>query len=56
MEQYLLASWLAELPDSEIEYVEWLLEEVDIALENMILEQTGFEEAKEVIKKYTIIK
>lgn len=54
MEQQELAHWLAHLPDDEIDYVEWLLEEVDIALENMVLEQIGFEEAKEVIKKYTI--
>ena len=54
MEQQELAHWLAHLPDDEIDYVEWLLEEVDIALENMVLEQAGFEAAKEVIKKYTI--
>ena len=54
MEHLELAHWLANLPDDEIEYVEWLLEEVDIALENMILEQQGFDSAKEVIKKYTL--
>ena len=54
MEQQELAHWLANLPDDEIDYVEWLLEEVDIALENMVLDQIGFEDAKEVIKKYTI--
>ena len=54
MEHQELAHWLANLPDDEIEYVEWLLEEVDIALENMILDQVGFDQAKEVIKKYTI--
>ena len=54
MEQQELAHWLANLPDDEIDYVEWLLEEVDIALENMVLEQIGFDAAKEVIKKYTI--
>lgn len=54
MEHLELAHWLANLPDDEIEYVEWLLEEVDIALENMILDQQGFDSAKEVIKKYTL--
>lgn len=54
MEQQELAHWLAHLPDDEIDYVEWLLEEVDIALENMVLEQVGFDAAKEVIKKFTI--
>ena len=54
MEHQELAHWLANLPDDEIDYVEWLLEEVDVALENMVLEQVGFDAAKEVIKKYTI--
>ncbi len=49
-----LAHWLAHLPDDEIEYVEWLLEEVDIALENMVIEQVGLDQAKEIIKKFTI--
>lgn len=54
MEQQELAHWLANLPDDEIEYVEWLVEEVDIALENMIIEQQGLTDAKDIIKKYTI--
>jgi hypothetical protein len=53
MEQQELAHWLAQLPDDEIEYVEWLLEEVDIALENIIIDQHGLNEAKEIIKKFT---
>jgi len=54
MEHQELAHWLANLPDDEIEYVEWLLEEVDIALENIIIEQEGFDNAKEIIKKFTL--
>ena len=54
MEHQELAHWLANLPDDEIEYVEWLVEEVDIALENMVIEQQGLDQAKDVIKKYTI--
>ncbi len=54
LEQQELAHWLAHLPDDEIDYVEWLLEEVDIALENMVIDQVGLEDAKEIIKKYTI--
>jgi hypothetical protein len=56
MEQNKLAHWLANLPDDQIEYVEWLVEEVDIALENMIIEQSGLEAARDVIKKYTLNK
>ena len=54
MEQQELAGWLANLPDDEIEYVEWLVEEVDIALENIIIEQEGFDNAKEITKKFTL--
>ena len=54
MEQQELAHWLANLPDDEIEYVEWLVEEVDIALENMVIEQSGLRDARDIIKKYTI--
>lgn len=56
MEQEELAHWLANLPDDEIEYVEWLVEEVESSLDNMILEQVGLDEAREVIKKYTLPK
>lgn len=56
MEQEELAHWLANLPDDEIEYVEWLVEEVESSLDNMILEQVGLDEAQEVIKKFTLPK
>ena len=54
MEQEQLATWLVNLPDDEIEYVEWLIDEVEYALDGMILEQTGLEDAKEIIKKFTL--
>lgn len=52
-EQKELAHWLANLPDDEIEYVEWLVDEVETALENMILEQSNLTEAKEIIQRFT---
>ena len=51
MEQEELAKWLANLPDHEITYVEWLIEEVELALDEMVLQHTGLEEAKDVIDK-----
>jgi len=56
LEQQELAQWLANLPDDEIEYVEWLLEEVDIALENMMIEQRGYGEAKKIISRFMLNK
>lgn len=53
MEQEELAHWLARLPDEEIEYVEWLIEEVESALDNIILEQSGLEDAHKVLEKFT---
>jgi hypothetical protein len=49
MEQLELAGWLADLPDEEIVYVEWLIDEVETALDNMVLENSGLLEAAEVI-------
>jgi hypothetical protein len=53
MEQQELAHWLANLPDDEIEYVEWLVEEVEFALDRIVLDHSGLEEAREVINKFT---
>lgn len=49
MEQMELAGWLANLPDEEILYVEWLIEEVETALDDMVLENSGLLDAAEVI-------
>jgi hypothetical protein len=56
MEQAELAHWLANLPDEEIEYVEWLVGEVEFALDRIILEHSGLEEAREIINKFTVNK
>lgn len=56
MDQDELASWLANLPDHEIEYVEWLVEEVESSLDEMMLEHTGLDEANDLIQKYTLKK
>ena len=56
MDQDELASWLANLPDDEIEYVEWLVEEVESSLDEMMLEHVGLEEANDVIQKFTLKK
>jgi hypothetical protein len=52
MEQEELAHWLANLPDNEIEYVEWLVEEVETALDKMLLEQSGLEAAQKILQKF----
>lgn len=49
MDQDELAVWLARLPDNEIKYVEWLLDEVETALDDIILMNTGLDEANSVI-------
>ncbi len=54
MEQRELANWLANLPEDEIEYVEWLVEEVEIALDNMIIDQHGLDQAEELLKQFTL--
>ena len=54
MEQRELANWLANLPDDEIEYVVWLVEEVEIALDNMIIDQHGLDQAEELLNQFTL--
>ena len=49
MEQIALARWLADLPDEEIVYVEWLIEEVESALDEIVLQHSGLIEATEVL-------
>lgn len=56
MDQDELASWLANLPDTEIEYVEWLVEEVEASLDEMMLDHTGLDEANDLIQKFTLKK
>ena len=56
MDQDELASWLANLPDTEIEYVEWLVEEVESSLDEMMLDHTGLDEANDLIQKFTLKK
>lgn len=56
MDQDELASWLANLPDDEIEYVEWLVEEVESSLDEMMLDHVGLEEANDLIQRFTLKK
>lgn len=56
MDQDELATWLVNLPDDEIEYVEWLVEEVESSLDEMMLDHSGLDEANNLIQKYTLKK
>lgn len=56
LEQEELANWLANLPDDEIDYVEWLVEEVENALNDMILDHVGLDQANELLKQFTLKK
>ncbi len=46
-----LAEWLADLPDDEIVYIDWLLEEAETALDEILLDHVGLEEANAIIKE-----
>lgn len=46
------AEWLANLPDQEIERIEWILEEIDFIIDCMQLEQSGLKEANQVLAKF----
>lgn len=49
-----LAEWLDNLPDEEIERIEWIIEEIDFIVDCMELDQTGLREARDVLSKYTL--
>jgi hypothetical protein len=46
-----LAEWLADLPDEEIGYIDWLLDEAETALDEILLDHVGLEEANAIIKE-----
>jgi hypothetical protein len=46
-----LAEWLADLPDEEIKYIDWLLDEAETGLDEILLEHVGLEEANAIIKE-----
>lgn len=46
-----LAEWLANLPDNEINYIDWLLDEAETALDEILLDHVGLEEANAIIKE-----
>lgn len=48
------AEWLDNLPDQEIDRIEWLIEEIDFIIDCMQLEQSGLKEARQVISKFTL--
>lgn len=48
--------WVATLPAPALVYLEWLVDEVEDKLDDIYMESSGFEEAAEVIKKYTLSK
>lgn len=48
--------WVATLPEPAVDYLEWLIDEVETKLDDIYMESCNFEESTEVIKKYTLSK
>ena len=48
------AEWLDNLPDQEIDRIEWLIEEIDFIIDCMQLEHSGLKEARDVISRFTL--
>lgn len=46
-----LETWLGDLPEEYLTYVEWLLERVEYQLDKFILVMSGYTESIEVIRK-----
>lgn len=45
------ARWVEHLTDEELAYVEWLLEKAENTLDDILMEQSGLEDAKKIIEK-----
>lgn len=48
--------WVATLPEPALDYLEWLVDEVESKLDDIYMEASCLEESNEVIKKYTLSK
>ena len=48
--------WVEGLPDPALDYLEWLIEEVEFLLDDIIMENSQLEDANQVIQKYTLKK
>ena len=46
-------NWVEHLTDEELAYVEWLLSKAEHTLDEILLDQSGLEDAKKIIKKFT---
>lgn len=43
--------WVEHLTDEELAYVEWLLEKAENTLDDILIEQSGLQDAKKIIEK-----
>jgi hypothetical protein len=48
-----IARWLADLPEQEVEKLDWLIEEIDYIIDSMEIQQSGLAEAKHVLSSFT---
>lgn len=48
-----IARWLADLSETNIEEIDWLIEEIDYIIDLMQLQQSGLADAKKVLSSFT---
>jgi len=53
MEEDTLEEWVASLPEDAFDYLEWLIEETEFLLDEVMLETTGLREADQIISRFT---
>ena len=53
MEEDALEEWVASLPEDAFDYLEWLIEETEFLLDEVMLETTGLREADQIISRVT---
>lgn len=52
MEDEKFKDWVGGLPDDAFEYLEWLIDETEHLLDEIVLETTGLKEADEIISRF----
>ena len=52
MEDEQFQEWVGTLPDDALDYLEWLIEETEYMVDDIVLDTVGLAEADKVISKF----
>lgn len=50
------SQWVGTLPDKALDYLEWLIDEVEYELDEIAMEASQLKQAEEVVQRFTLKK